>query len=148
MLRAIENIRQIAQLCRAEQKIPQPLADWLAESLQQFLEHRCPTVDDAFGVRNGRGGVPWWMEVGLRARDAALRELAHRHLAPLSVSARSVRIHELSVRYAASAWRFDRMDAAMPAHYRGTPSEWLWRAFKSGAAMPLGERQLRKVLGR
>lgn len=148
MLRAIENIRQIAELCRADQKLPESLADWLADSLQQFLEHRCPTVDDAFGVRNGRGGVPWWMEVGMRVRDTALRQLAQRYLASLSVSAQSIRLHELSTRYAGSAWRFDRMHDAMPVHYPGTPSEWLWRAFKSGASMPLGERQLRKILGR
>ena len=35
---------------------------------------------------------------------------------------------------------------AMPAHYSGTPKQNLWAAFASGAAMPLGKRQLRSVL--
>jgi len=50
-------------------------------------------------------------------------------------------------RYGGSAWRLDREHAAMPADYAGTPHAHLWRAFKSGAAMPLGERQLRTILG-
>jgi hypothetical protein len=34
----------------------------------------------------------------------------------------------------------------MPVDYAGTAHEQLWLAFKSGAAMPLGERQLRTIL--
>jgi hypothetical protein len=34
----------------------------------------------------------------------------------------------------------------MPGRYRGTAKESLWRAFKSGAPMPLGERRLRSIL--
>jgi hypothetical protein len=34
----------------------------------------------------------------------------------------------------------------MPETYEGTPLEFLWRAFKSGAPMPIGERQLRRIL--
>jgi hypothetical protein len=34
----------------------------------------------------------------------------------------------------------------MPAHYRATPKEYLWRAFKSQAPVPIGERQLRNIL--
>jgi hypothetical protein len=49
-------------------------------------------------------------------------------------------------RYAASAWRHDRENGEMPAHYRGTAKECLWRAFASGATMPLCERQLRTIL--
>ena len=49
-------------------------------------------------------------------------------------------------RYAASTWRFDRDNDAMPAHYAGTSKECLWRAFKSRAPMPIGERQLRNIL--
>jgi hypothetical protein len=35
----------------------------------------------------------------------------------------------------------------MPPRYRGTEREFVWRAFKSGAPMPLGERQLRNIVG-
>jgi hypothetical protein len=35
----------------------------------------------------------------------------------------------------------------MPEHYAGTPKELLWRAFSSGATMPIGERQIRNIVG-
>jgi hypothetical protein len=34
----------------------------------------------------------------------------------------------------------------MPPQYRGTAKAHLWRAFKAGAAMPIGERHLRSIL--
>jgi hypothetical protein len=76
-----------------------------------------------------------------------LRNLAASHLESLSVSAQADRIHRLSLRYAASSWRFDRERSEMPSCYHGTVQEQLWYAFKSGATMPLGTRQLRTILG-
>jgi hypothetical protein len=35
----------------------------------------------------------------------------------------------------------------MPTEHGGKPRELLWRAFKSGAPMPIGERQLRHIMG-
>jgi len=55
-------------------------------------------------------------------------------------------VHRLSCRYGSSSWRFDKGREAMPAAYVGTPQELIWRAFKSGAAMPLCTRQLRTIL--
>jgi hypothetical protein len=46
----------------------------------------------------------------------------------------------------ASAWRIDRNYEDMPPAYAGTPKEFLWQAFQSGAPMPLGERQLRNIV--
>jgi hypothetical protein len=46
----------------------------------------------------------------------------------------------------ASAWRFDRNRPEMPLRYKRQPQELLWRAFKSGAFMPLSQRQLRNIL--
>jgi hypothetical protein len=92
--------------------------------------------------------VPWWLEEAIRRRDAALRELATGHFADLSVAARARQIHSISVRYGAAAWRHDRGRDARPERYRGTPAEFLWRAFKSGAPMPVCERQLRNILAR
>ena len=83
----------------------------------------------------------------MRERDRTLRALAHRHFAGLSISAQATRIRLLSIRYEASSWRFDSIQEYMPKAYEGTPHELLWRAFKSGAAMPLGTRQLRTILG-
>jgi len=147
MLASIDNMRAVAKLCQAKEPLPDTLASWLASSLDSFLERRAESLNDAFGLRNARGGVPWRMEAKIRARDAALRGLAAHHFSELTPSARAARIHQLSVRYAATSWRFDRMHDRMPAGYEGTPHEWLWGAFKSGATMPLGVRQLRTILG-
>ena len=147
MIQAIENLQEIAHLCRANRPLSPQLSTWLASSLLNFLEHRSGSVTEAFGIRNARGGVPWWLEAGMRVRNAALRQLATEFFQGKSVSARAVGIRQLAVRYAASSWRHDQLIAEMPLSYRGTPHEWLWKAFKSRAAMPLCERQLRKILG-
>jgi hypothetical protein len=144
---SIDNMRTVAHLCRTREPLPEPLAYWLATSLQSFLDQRSESLNDAFGLRNARGGVPWRMEASMRARDEALRRLASQHFRALTRSAQAARIQLLSARYEASSWRFDRMREVMPTAYEGTPHEFLWRAFKSGAAMPLGTRQLRTILG-
>ena len=36
----------------------------------------------------------------------------------------------------------------MPASYHATHQEWLWKAFKSGAAMPLSSRPARRPAAR
>ena len=146
MLQAIDNIRAVAQLCQSQEPLPEPLAEWLASSLQAFLDSRTPSLNHAFGIRSARGGIPWRIEAGIRARDCALRALASLHLPTLSISAQAERIHQLSLRYAASGWRFDRDRPEMPQAYSGTLQEFLWRAFKSGATMPLCKRQLRTIL--
>ena len=143
---AIGNMREIARRCRRGEPLNPPLLQWLGASLDRFLLRRCPTIEDAFGLRAPRGGVPWWLEEAIRCRDTALRELAGRFFADASIARRARQIHVLAVRYAASAWRYDRERDASPARYGGTPGEWLWRAFKSGAPMPICERQLRSIL--
>ena len=147
MLQSIANMRTVAELCRGHEPLPDSLAAWLASSLESFLDQQSDSLNDAFGIRNLRGGVPWRTEANMRVRDAALREVAARHCGELSVTAKAARIHQLAERYAASSWRFDRDRAEMPAAYRDTPHEFLWRAFKSRAPMPLCERQLRKIVG-
>ena len=147
MMASINNMRTVARLCQTREPLPDALASWLASSLEAYLESRAESLNDAFGLRNARGGVPWRLEASIRLRDEALRRLAAQHLIALSRSAQAVRIRELSVRYETSNWRFDRTREAMPVAYEGTPHEWLWRAFKSGASMPLGLRQLRTILG-
>ena len=87
------------------------------------------------------------MEEAIRVRDCALRELAGRFHGARSVSGQAQEIRRRALRYAASAWRFDSARSAMPGRYAGTQKEYLWHAFKSGAAMPIGVRQLRNILG-
>lgn len=139
----IENLRAVSRKCldHSDDQLR-----WIGRSLDKFLAHRCQSVDEALGLNFPRGGVPWWREEEIRNRDAALRELAARHLPMMSVSAQARRIRVLSLRYAASAWRFDSARDAMPPHYKGSIHEWLWRAFVSRAPMPIGERQLRHLL--
>src|SRR5690242_20630635 len=148
MLTTIDNLREIARCCQAGEVLDQDLSHWLEASLERFLRRQCQSIEEAMGLRAARGGVPWWLEEAMRQRDAALRDLAGRFFATLSASAQARQIHVLSLRYGASAWNLDRKVSEMPQRYLAKPSEWLWRAFKSGAPMPICERQLRNVLAR
>lgn len=148
MLIAIDNLREILRRCHTGERLPRPVAAWLARALDEFLSHRRHSLDEALGLKSPKGGVPWWLEEAIRRRDQALRGLARCHFPTLSVSGQAARIRALALRYAASTWRFDRECGSMPERYAGTDKEWLWSAFKSGAPMPICERQLRHVLGR
>jgi len=144
---AIDRLRTVSDLCRRGEPLDDELAVWLGSCLRQFLERGAESIEEAFGVPSCRGGMPWWKEERVRQRDAALRLLARSLPADLSVGARAREIHTCAVRYAASAWRHDRRAVEMPHIYAGTPREFLWRAFRTGAPMPLGERQLRNIIG-
>ena len=140
------NLREIARLLTDGEPLPKPLAEWLGVSLQSFLERQSESLEDVLGLRWGRGGVPWWMDEAIRVRDDALRLLANHIASAGSLSERARMVRERSLRYAATAWLRDRHERDLPAGYAGTEKEWLWRAFKSQAAMPLGERRLRQIL--
>jgi hypothetical protein len=146
MLMEIERLRMVSDLCQKGKPMDESLASWFGACLKDFLERRTETFEEAFGLPSCRGGVPWWKEERMRRRDQALRELAQRLDSGGPVGATAREIHQMSVRYAASAWRFDRDRDEMPASYEGTPREYLWQAFQSGAPMPLGERQLRNII--
>jgi len=146
MLANIQTIRAIEHRCRTQKPLSAEQSEWLGKALSAFLDHRCPSIDSALGLGNPRGGVPWWLEEAIRKRNAELCALARAWFADLSASAQAEQIWKLATRYAASAWRFDQDLEEMPAHYTDTPKHHLWAAFASGAAMPLGKRQLRSVL--
>ena len=147
MLVTISNLREISERCRVGEPLDPSLSSWLAERLDRYLGHQCASIEEALELRQPRGGVPWWLVEAMYARDAALRELAAAAASECSVSGRVREVRRLTIRYGASAWRHDRDRDEMPASYRGTWREYVWRAFKSGAPMPLGERQLRNILG-
>lgn len=144
----IDNLREVARHCSAGEPLPASLSAWLGKSLGEYLSHRQRSIDDALGLVWPRGGVPWWLEEAMRKRDAALRELAHRFYCGQAVSRQAAAIYRAALRYAGSRWRHDRAADELPAEHRGTPYEWLWHAFKSGATMPIGDRQLRHILMR
>ncbi len=143
----IDRLRDVSSFCRRGAPLPPDLAGWLATGIERFLGREARDLDGALGLIQAQGGIPWWREDAIRRRDAALRGLCECVCPAAGVTLRARRIAELLRRYAGSTWRIDREHAAMPAHYAGTAQEQLWRAFKSGAAMPLGERQLRTILG-
>ena len=143
---AVQRLRAVSDLCQQGEPLDDELAVWFGNCLRQFLERGATTFEEAFGLPSCRGGMPWWKEERVRQRDAALRALAQRLPADLSVSARAREMHTRAVRYGASAWHHDRGAGEMPRAYAGTDRELLWRAFRSGAPMPLGERQLRNII--
>jgi hypothetical protein len=146
MLMEIERLRLVSDLCQEGKPMDESLASWFGGCLRDFLERRTESFEEAFGLPICRGGVPWWKEERMRRRDAALRMLARSLPAGRPVSATAREIHQMSKRYAASAWRIDRDRAEMPAAYEGTLKQHLWEAFQSGAPMPLGDRQLRNII--
>lgn len=148
MLATINKLREISERCQTKKPLGDDQLRWLGESLSIFLSHQCRTMDEAFGLRSARGGIPWWLEEALRKRDAALRELARQRFAESAVNAQARRIRVLSLRYGTSAWQFDKTNMWMPDRYIGTVKEHLWRAYASGAPMPICERQLRHILRR
>lgn len=148
MQTVIDNLRRIANCYRAGAPLEAEVAAWFGDCLDAFLQRRCGSIEEAFGLSFPRGGVPWWLEEAIRKRDGSLRRLAAEFLPELTPTAQAREILTMSRRYGASTWRFDRERREMPAHYQGTAKAHLWRAFTSGAAMPIGERQLRKILGR
>ncbi len=148
MYPSIQNLREIVRLCSSGEPLGEDLSNWLGNSLDEFLSHRCRSVDDALGLQFPQGGVPWWREEGIRKRDAALRELTFRFYPDLCLAAQATEVRKISIRYAASAWRHDRDRNEMPGRYASTIKECLWRAFKAEAAMPISDRQLRTVLAR
>ena len=141
-----ERLEEIARRCQAGEPLGPQHSFWLAEGIDSYLGKAATSLEEALGLRYGRGGVPWWREKALRERDTALRELADEFFADLSICNRSREIATLALRYGASAWRHDR-NRDMPGTYAGTPREYLWRFFSSGAAMPLSERQVRNIVG-
>ena len=146
MLLVIDDLREIARCCQEGEPMDERLTRWLGRALERFLTQDSRTIEEAMGLQAPQGGVPWHLEEALRRRDAALRELAAWFCDGQTVSAQAKQIHSWSVRYAAATWRFDREREDMPAHYGGTEKALLWRAFKSGARMPICERQLRSIL--
>lgn len=143
----VVRLRQIANQCESCEPLDPTLSQWLGEVLNAYLEQGSTSLEEIMGLCFGRGGMPWRRAEAMRERDAALRILAEDFFTELSPCGRSRKIASLAGRYGASAWLIDCNRDAMPERYAGTPTELLWRAFRTGATMPLGERQIRNIVG-
>lgn len=146
MLIAVERLREVSEACRAGEPLDEELASWLGNCLSRFLDRAVATFEEAFELPSCHGGLPWWKEDQIRRRDAVLREISAVLPPDMSLTARAREINRITVRYAASAWRHDRRLEGMPKTYTGTTRELVWRAFRTGAPMPLCERQLRNII--
>lgn len=146
MHESIERLKHIQQRCLSGQPLGWEEAAWLGGSLQRFLNREVESLEDAFEVRFPQGGLPWWREEANRLRDRALRELAEQYFRGRSIYAKAKAIDALARRYASTAWSRDRERTQMPPTYEGTARACLWKAFRSGAVMPLGRRQLQNIL--
>ena len=143
---SIDNLREIMGRCFDGEPLERDLAGWLGDAIDGYLTRQFHTLEEALGLIFPRGGIPWWREEANRTRDAALRALADTFFDEIALAIQAREIWSAARRYAESAWRFDRDKDDMPPDYADTQKECLWRAFKSGAPMPIGERQLRNVL--
>jgi hypothetical protein len=146
MLGNIETLYAIHTRCAEGLPLTPDLRSWLASSLDRYLGHTCDNLNEAFGLIQGHGGVPWWRERAIRERDAALRKLSRGHYGDISVYSRAKAIAAISQRYQTTCWPRDQQLEEMPERYRGTRKEYLWRAFRSEAKMPVSERRLRSLL--
>jgi len=128
----LKVVPDAAMQASATPTFPPELALWLERAL------------GAAGMLSAKGvGAP---ESAEDARDAVLRALAQRFYPYVPVSTQAARIHARAATYAFVNWPRDREHAQIPARYRDTLDEYLWAAFKSGAAMPLPRRDLRRIL--
>ena len=146
MLATIARLHEISERCLSGNALSVEQAVWLGEAISRFVGLQSATLEEALGIAPRRGGVSWRKALAIQRRNSALVELAKRHFSGLSASAQGRTIRVLSVRYAASAWRFDRQRRSMPSSYAGTPQEWLWHAFSAGGPMPICARQIRSIL--
>ena len=146
MLTTIQALSEIRLCCEEQRAIPEDLQPWLGDAIGKFLDKNCCDLDEAFGLRRERGGVPWWLERGIRERDKALREFAVTQFGSQEISAQARLIEEMARRYETTSWTRDAAKSTMPRHYSGTPRQYLWRAFRSGARMPISARHLRNIL--
>ncbi len=121
---------------------------WLAGGLARYLSdaERGLSLELALDLSPAPGQAAWWTQEAAQARDAVLCEMAMRFWPDLLPGAQARHIERLALRYSAAGWLRDRDRADMPERLIGTEAEWLWRACKSGAAMPIKRRQIETIL--
>ena len=148
---ALDSIAYLRRITAALEVGEPPDPDdgaWLAARLQRYLAaaERGLTVETALDLAPMPGQTSWWTEEATQVRDDALRQMAARFWFEHKPGAQAREIERLALRYGAAGWLRDRDRPDMPERHLGTETEWLWRAFKSGAVMPIKQRQLETIL--
>jgi hypothetical protein len=142
----LDMLRRLRAGCAVRRPLDPALAGWLAASLDRYLARDADSLEAALGLASGHGGLSWRRREAIRERNEALRTLAAGHFAHLPPAERARALASAASRYGACAWRLDRQAKELPAAEALTRRGLLFRAFRSGAAMPLGERQIRNIL--
>lgn len=116
---------------------------WLCEGLHAYLcAPEVQDLADALGLTTPPGGLPWWRQERLMARDELLRQVAAD--LPGSTSARAHALAERLRRYVGTGWPLDRRRGApLP----DTPERRaLFRLFDLDPMPPMGVRRLIEIL--
>ena len=122
---------------------------WAADCFRKYLQgaHEGVSLEQAFGLTVGPGGMPWWREESLKARDDAIRKLADQHFGNLDLNGQANALLETIRRYRGSRWRFDRLKDRMPESYAGTRSELLYETLRRGGGdLPGSKKHLLQIL--
>lgn len=110
-----------------------------AAAISIFLEGEADSLDEAFGLQNGKG-QSWRLQLTLDRRDRWLRRAAQEH----SLSADDLAV--ALARYHADGWPRERTLPECPERHRGKVQECLWHALKS-RPRPLSARHIRQIIG-
>ncbi|MCK1657127.1 hypothetical protein [Bradyrhizobium sp. 151] len=139
-------LSRIAEACRHGVDLEVEDRVDLAIALEAWLSGAAGDLDQAFGVSRRRGQRGNRTIAAARSRDDLLRACAEQYYTGLSRRQQAAAIAQAGTRYAASAWRIDQLNPAMPARYAGTPTEAFWQVLSAGSIVP-GQRRLIAILG-
>jgi hypothetical protein len=121
----------------------------VADGLDAFLDiHSDLSLDQVLGLLPAPGEEHWRTVARREARDAEYCALADLYLRDIKTAPRARKIIAMGGRYAIRWQRVDQHLDQMPASYRGTPDEHLFRAFAAGAGKMPSARSLRRTLSR
>jgi len=115
-------------------------------SIDRYLARESESLEAALGLKANHGGLTWWRREAIHERDLALCHLATAHFSDLPPTQQARAIAVAARRYGACGWRSDQRLTTLPSQEIATVRGHLFRAFKSGAPLPLCERQVRNIL--
>jgi hypothetical protein len=119
----------------------------IVAGLDQYLDLRADmTLDAALGLAPTQSAEHWRTAERRRVRDDEYRALGHRFLPDLKTAARARAIGAMGDKFTIRWHRVDQHLATMPASYRGTPDEHLYRAFAVSDGRLPSFGQLRRIL--